>query len=388
MTFMNALFINLGLKTVYGATRSLSELTKKWPYKFDMIVPYEFPGDLFHKRDIKSLLVEARKSYGDNLRNLYFFWLPQKFPIYMEHRDTIKWKLKHRVFVYILGLLNKRKIYELIEKNEYDFVHLNSLTLYPLLSKKYNMFIHVRCIMDRDFNRVLSKIKDAKGIIFIEESVKTPFEAEIECLNYITLINPFDMTRVNEIDTHKVREQLGITEEETIYMIAGNVSSLKGVDFVIKAFKDVAAKARLLVVGDGDEDFCNYCHELAKGDNRILFVGEWQDMTPLYAISDYVVRGDCQFGFGRTCYESLLSGKGIIVPGSVNDAPRIQNYDLYKDRIFFYEPRSIEALKNAINMSSGLKQRDISAVTNTEEYYRKFMDFVTKSNYREDKDGV
>ena len=377
---MNSLFVNLGTKAVYGATRSLSELTKRWPEKFDMIVPYEFPEDLFHKRDIKTLLIEARKSYGNNLRNLYFFWLPQKFPIYVEHRDTLKWKLKHCVFVYILGLLNKRKIYELIEKNEYDFVHLNSLTLYPLLSKKYNMILHVRCIMDRDFKRVTRKTKNAKGIIFIEESVKTPFEAEIESLNYITLINPFDMTRVNEIDTHKVREQLGIKEEETIYMIAGNVSSLKGVDFVIKAFKDVAAKARLLVVGDGDEDFCNYCRELAKGDNRILFVGEWQDMTPLYAISDYVVRGDCQFGFGRTCYESLLSGKGIIVPGAVNDAPRVQNYDLYKDRIFFYEPRSIEALKNAINMSFGLKQRDISAVTNTEEYYREFMDFVTNSN--------
>ena len=377
---MNSLFVNLGTKAVYGATRSLSELTKRWPEKFDMIVPYEFPEDLFHKRDIKTLLIEARKSYGNNLRNLYFFWLPQKFPIYVEHRDTLKWKLKHCVFVYILGLLNKRKIYELIEKNEYDFVHLNSLTLYPLLSKKYNMILHVRCIMDRDFKRVTRKTKNAKGIIFIEESVKTPFEAEIESLNYITLINPFDMTRVNEIDTHKVRERLGITEEETIYMIAGNVSSLKGVDFVIKAFKDVAAKARLLVVGDGDEDFCNYCRELAKGDNRILFVGEWQDMTPLYAISDYVVRGDCQFGFGRTCYESLLSGKGIIVPGAVNDAPRVQNYDLYKDRIFFYEPRSIEALKNAINMSFGLKQRDISAVTNTEEYYREFMDFVTNSN--------
>ena len=377
---MNSLFVNLGTKAVYGASRSLSEITKRWPEKFDMIVPYEFPEDLFHKRDIKTLLIEARKSYGDNLRNLYFFWLPQKFPIYIEHRDTLKWKLKHRVFVYILGILNKRKIYELIEKNEYDFVHLNSLTLYPLLSKKYNMILHVRCIMDRDFKRVTRKTKNAKGIIFIEESVKTPFEAEIESLNYITLINPFDMTRVNEIDTHKVRERLGITEEETIYMIAGNVSSLKGVDFVIKAFKDVAAKARLLIVGDGDEDFCNYCRELAKGDNRILFVGEWQDMTPLYAISDYVVRGDCQFGFGRTCYESLLSGKGIIVPGAVNDAPRVQNYDLYKDRIFFYEPRSIEALKNAINMSFGLKQRDISAVTNTEEYYREFMDFVTNSN--------
>lgn len=377
---MNSLFVNLGTKAVYGATRSLSELTKKWPEKFDMIVPYEFPKDLFNKKDKSKHLEEARESYGSNLRNLYFFWLPQKYPIYIEHRDTLKWKLKHRVFVYILGLLNKRKIYELIEKNEYDFVHLNSLTLYPLLSKKYNMFLHVRCIMDRDFKRVTKKIKDAKGIIFIEESVKTPFEAEIESLNYITLINPFDMTRVNEIDTHKVREQLGIKEEETIYMIAGNVSSLKGVDFVIKAFKDVAAKARLLVVGDGDDDFCNYCRELAKGDNRILFVGEWQDMTPLYAISDYVVRGDCQFGFGRTCYESLLSGKGIIVPGSVNDSPKVQKFDLYKDRIFFYEPRSIEALKNAINMSFGLKQRDLSAVTNTEEYYRDFMDFLTNSN--------
>lgn len=385
---MKALFINLGTKAVYGATRSLSELTKKWPEKFDMIVPYEFPKDFFNKKDKSKHLEEARESYGNNLRYLYFFWLPQKFPIYMEHRDTIKWKLKHQVFVYILGVLNKRKIFELIEKNNYDFIHLNSLTLYPLLSKKYNMYLHVRCIMDRDFKRVSSKIKDAKGIVFIEESVMTPFEAEIESLNYIKLINPFDMTRVNEIDTHKVREQLGITEEETIYMIAGNVSSLKGVDFVIKAFRDVDAKIKLLVVGDGDEDFCNYCRELAKGDNRILFVGEWQDMTPLYAISDYVVRGDCQFGFGRTCYESLLSGKGIIVPGSDKDANKVQNYDLYKDRIFFYEPRNIEALKSVVNISAKYKQRGLVAGKNTEEYYQNFMQFVTKSKFGENQDGV
>ena len=385
---MKALFINLGTKAVYGATRSLSELTKKWPEKFDMIVPYEFPKDFFNKKDKSKHLEEARESYGNNLRYLYFFWLPQKFPIYMEHRDTIKWKLKHQVFVYILGVLNKRKIFELIEKNNYDFIHLNSLTLYPLLSKKYNMYLHVRCIMDRDFKRVSSKIKDAKGIVFIEESVMTPFEAEIESLNYIKLINPFDMTRVNEIDTHKVREQLGITEEETIYMIAGNVSSLKGVDFVIKAFRDVDAKIKLLVVGDGDEDFCNYCRELAKGDNRILFVGEWQDMTPLYAISDYVVRGDCQFGFGRTCYESLLSGKGIIVPGFDKDVNKVQNYDLYKDRIFFYEPRNIEALKSVVNISAKYKQRGLVAGTNTEEYYQNFMQFVTKSKFRENQDGV
>lgn len=385
---MNALFINLGLKTVYGATRSLSELTKKWPYKFDMIVPYEFPGDLFHKRDIKSLLVEARKSYGDNLRNLYFFWLPQKFPIYMEHIDTIKWKLKHRVFVYILGILNKRKIYELIEKNEYDFIHLNSLTLYPLLSKKYNMYLHVRCIMDRDFKRVSSKIKDAKGIIFIEESVKTPFETEIESMNYITLINPFDMTQVNMIDISDEREQLGIAEDETIYMIAGNVSSLKGVDFVIKAFRNVDAKIKLLVVGDGDEDFYNHCRKLADGDSRILFLGEWKNMNPLFAVTDYIIRGDGQFGFGRTCYESLLSGKGIIVPGSDKDANKVQNYDLYKDRIFFYEPRNIGALKNVVNISAKHKQRGLVAGTNTEEYYQNFMHFITKSKIGENQDGV
>ena len=385
---MNALFINLGLKTVYGATRSLSELTKKWPEKFDMIVPYEFPGDLFHKSDINSLLVEARKSSGDNLRNLYFFWLPQKFPIYMEHRDTIKWKLKHQVFVYILGVLNKRKIFELIEKNNYDFIHLNSLTLYPLLSKKYNMYLHVRCIMDRDFKRVSSKIKDAKGIIFIEESVKTPFETEIESMNYITLINPFDMTQVNMIDIPDEREQLGIAEDETIYMIAGNVSSLKGVDFVIKAFRDVDAKIKLLVVGDGDEDFYNHCRELADGDSRILFLGEWKDMNPLFAVTDYIIRGDGQFGFGRTCYESLLSGKGIIVPGSDKDANKVQNYDLYKDRIFFYEPRNIEALKSIVNISTKYKQRGLVAGTNTEEYYQNFMQFVTKSKFGENQDGV
>ena len=72
---------------------------------------------------------------------------------------------------------------------------------------------------------------------------------------------------------------------------------------------------------------------------------------------------------------------------AITELVRVSN-EQYKDRIFFYEPRNIEALKSVVNISTKYKQRGLVAVKNTEEYYQNFMQFVTKSKFGENQDGV
>lgn len=374
---MKTLFINLGVKTIYGATRSLSELTKRWPEKFDMIFPLDFPDDFPIPRKKQELILEARNSYGKNLENVYFFWIPSLFPINVEYRNTLKWKVKHSI-IYMLGLFSRRKVYKLIEKQNYGFIHLNSVTLYPLLSSKYVMYIHVREVVDR-YQRIVSKhLEKARGVIFIDRATETPFCFNKSNLNSIVLINPFDMSGVSTVNKQEVKKQYGIAENEVVFMIAGNVSSEKGIDFVIEAFCETCVKGKLLIVGSGDEKYIEKCKRVSRNDSRIIFCGEKRDMLPLYRICDYVIRGDKIFGFGRTNYEALFSGKNVITPGDEKDAEKVYEYDEYKKYIFLYKPRDKDELKKTINICGSREMVCGEIINTSDEYVGKFISFVKK----------
>lgn len=374
---MKALFINLGVYTIYGATRSLSELTKHWTEKFDMMVPLTFPDHLLSFHDREKMEKVARESYGKNLDHIYFMWLPTKFPINVEYRDTFKWKIKHTL-IYIFGLLNRKRIYRIIEEGNYDLIHLNSVILYPLLSEKYPMYIHIREIVDRNIRSVVQKLKLAKGIFFIDSANEIPFAGYLDQMRCTTMINPFDMSRVREVHGNLLKRQMGLMEEERVFMIAGNVSAIKGVDFVIQSFVRTSIQGRLLIVGAGDGEYVEKCKNIAKGDKRIMFCGERKDMIPLFAICDYVVRGDAVFGFGRTNYEALYAGRSVITPGRQDNIETICHYNEYKEHIFFYEPRSMESLINCLKECSLKEIKYGEPIDTSITYAKEFLRFVKK----------
>ena len=376
---MRTLFVIHSTNMIYGAAKSLSTVTRSWKNEFDIIFPKDFPRDFLRKNDKASIIAEAKKVYGSKLKAVYFCWLPFAFPLKVDYKNTLKWKVKYMVN-YILGLLFRSRVYSMIKAGNYDFVHLNSVILYPFINKKISMFIHIREVVDARglwTDRICNKLAAAKGVFFIDLAVEAPFRGRLKKKNSIVLNNPFDMRRVDEISVIKEKDNYGIFPDETVYAIIGEVSKIKGILFVINSFKKSRSKSKLLIVGTGNEDFLKNCKQEVEDDARIIFVGELKDVIPIYAISDYVVRGDYCFCIGRTIYEGLYAGTGVLIPGCEADKEKVFDYEKYEKLIHFYEPRNSEALSQLFMSLGSVKRESTNALrSNVDEYLNTFLEFI------------
>ena len=127
------LFIIHSTNMVYGASKSISELLKNVDYEFDIILPKSISDKLNEK--------EIRSFYGSKVGKIYRYWLPYKRVflgrdnLNITKLDTYKYLIRE-----IISYFNIPLIHMLASKERYDFVYLNSITLYPLISKKNNCF--------------------------------------------------------------------------------------------------------------------------------------------------------------------------------------------------------------------------------------------------------
>lgn len=372
---MKLLFITHSLNFVYGAARSLHLLLKSIPDHYDV---------MFQKRILKQYSIEeVREFVGPKCDSVFFCDLPTDYSM-MEYKiwnktNSIFQNVKEvgsvikRTFLY---LINRNQIMQIIKAGNYDCIHVNSSVMYPLLSDKFYMTIHIRELLPLRISHFAKKrFKKAKALICIEEVVKRHL---INCCHGINeslihvISNPFDMSSVNSIDVDSVLKKYKLMKSSTIFTIAGSITNQKGVDFVIDSFIESNCVDKvLLVVGDENTKFCsilkNKCHDYPS----IRFLGEQPNMNDIYAISDYVVRGEAEFCTGRTVYEALFSGCSVILPGidsNIGDGIFLPDQI---DRVFFYLPRDNKALSYLFSTLVKSKKKGFVS-SNTKDYYMAF----------------
>lgn len=361
MKRIRKLFIVNSASQLGGANRSLRNLIINLNEKVDLMVP----------KGAGTSDQVIRNYFGSNINKIYRFYLP--FRMSYNHGDSkgslLRWWLETEV-VY---RKNRKKIVNVILANKYDYVHLNSYVLYPLVTKKYPTYIHVReiCRANPVIKKLIqAKIRNAKGIIYIDESTKAALGIE---KNSIVINNPFNQKPVLDVDTESVRNKYCIKEMETVFsFISASVSSEKGMSFIADAFvKADCQNAKLLMVG------VKKVPKYKKYPN-IIFVGSVSKMEEIYAVTDYVLRGESQFCIGRTTYEGLYSGCGVIIPGIFEkDSKKMFEYDKFKDKIYFYEPRNKESLINILHERIGKRKNEILGLSNVEEYVKQFNEFIS-----------
>jgi len=364
---LKGLFIthNYGL---YGASQSLQLLIRNNDtVDATLIIPWK----KFLKRSEREGI--ARRFGIDSFRIKQFF-LP--WSNCFEGRKT---DLPSKTVIWLKNLfwkINKSSLYHEIQNGHYDFIHLNSLVLNDIINNSYPFIIHIREFLCDYSEKVLGRIKRAKGVVFIDESIKRPFE-NVKLENEITLSNPVDMRQIYNychLQWHY--------RETPVISVIGRVEQGKGVDFIIRAFKETSASSlRLFVVGDeGDgvsTGYESYCRKIAGQDKRVVFWGFENDIYKVYAISDYIIRGEVDFRMGRSVLEALYTDCDVILP--INNENIINtNQELLKfqDKIHPYKPRNIEDLKRlflSINSRKVVKKKYQS---NVEEYIKKYNDFI------------
>ncbi|MEI6645093.1 MAG: glycosyltransferase family 4 protein [bacterium] len=112
-------------------------------------------------------------------------------------------------------------------------------------------------------------------------------------------------------------------EDRFVVLIAGRISSLKGIDWAIKALANVSDRLpswKLLIVGNPQAGQENYAEELKalvqklKLEDRVMFTGSQRKMAEVYACANVVISATTRKPetFGRSLVEALAMNCPVI----------------------------------------------------------------------------
>ncbi|MDZ4255620.1 MAG: glycosyltransferase [Sulfuritalea sp.] len=240
----------------------------------------------------------------------------------------------------LLSNITRYKIVKIAQQGNFDVIHLNSLVLFPLADSRFPFVVHVRELIDSDFKNVLPKyVKEARGIIFIDDVVAEPFE-KLTIPYRLVLANPFNLLNQNEMQLTKAHlEFLERIRDKFVIAIVGRVTVEKGIAFLLKFLsKFPDPRINLVVVGDGEMLFS--CEQFALKDKRLIVLGEQENVSFIYKHADLVVRGDDIPRVGRTVYEAVLSGACVLLPGVSANYPS-DLLERFPEQVLFYQTRSV-----------------------------------------------
>lgn len=364
---MKALFIthDAGL---YGASRSLQPVVSGFVgHVVDLMVSRRFVDNVSDS--------EVRLRFGNHLRRIHRYFLPfgRVYHGKASHKAQSAISSAARA---LLWHVQRSAVMKLLDTEQYDIIHLNSLTLFGLVDPAYPFVIHVREIYDGTDPMVCGALCAARGVIFIDEATKRPFQ-HLSLPHSVVLNNPFDMTSVGFYRNDHEREG----QDPVVFAMIGKLSDNKGTRFVIETFRRLANEhVLLLIVGGGDGTYVESCKRDAAGDARIRFLGEEPEIERIYAKADYVLRGESYPCVGRTIYEGLYAGCEVIVPGGAGAEACFFETSRFNGKLHFYEPRSTESLLHLLERHAQRKIVVRPTLSNVSEYLNRFKAFVSAAS--------
>lgn len=132
----------------------------------------------------------------------------------------------------------------------------------------------------------------------------------------------FNPSKLDAAWMTQFKAQYGL-EGRFVVLIAGRISSLKGIDWAIKALANVSDKLpswKLLIVGSPQAGQENYAEELKalvqtlKLEDRVIFTGSQSKMPEVYACANVVISATTRKPetFGRSLVEALAMNCPVI----------------------------------------------------------------------------
>ena len=395
MNKTKCLFIShvpLGSKFEAGAGNSLRTFLEHQDFlEADLVLPL-FIG---HLTNWGHIIRQASCLKLSNTHKIFFLPLP-----YHHCHEGAATSLRAKtayLFNNIIALILLPLTRRLILKKDYKFIYLNSIVLHKLISEKVKSVIHIREVLDKDspgIKNVITNLQKSSGMIFIDvktyQVCKSFFDnSKLPCNNIIN--NPFDMHKVRLLrkNSPDIRSKYGLRGfSGKIFSYLGMLHPIKGIELIINSF--LMAKldeAILLMVGPGNTSHMRYYITLANsGANKILFLGRLnhEEVNEIYAISNFVVRGDPDFRIGRTTFEALFSGCHVIIPGTDEDVRQEKSLQLFKSKILLYSPADkvslAEIFKKAYAKDTSISQNQVFTDNNIQYHCDEFKFFLDSCN--------
>lgn len=168
------------------------------------------------------------------------------------------------------------------------------------------------------------------------------------------------ISKVSDEAATKLKNKLGIADDERVIIAIGRLSLEKGQVDLIRAFaklihEQMNLQTKLVIVGEGPER-----ERLEQEINalcikeRVRFAGQVSDVKPFYAIADLLVLPSHSEGSPNVLLEAMAA-RVPVVATAVGGVPEIATH---KENALLVEVRDVEALAQA--MSELLSDRELA----------------------------
>lgn len=159
-------------------------------------------------------------------------------------------------------------------------------------------------------------IEKSDGVTAVSKSLVKQTEQLIAPDKEIkTVYNFIDENIYKKIDSHHLKEEFGIKNDEKVIIHVSNFRAVKRVRDVVSAFAHIHKKvpSKLLLVGDGPEItvVCKLVRELGL-DQHVLLLGKQDNLEELYSISDLMLLLSEKESFGLVLLEAMACGVPCI----------------------------------------------------------------------------
>lgn len=149
---------------------------------------------------------------------------------------------------------------------------------------------------------------------------------------------------------NEIRNKLGYSKNDFIYGFVGRITKDKGIDELLEAFLNSAHNAKLLMVGEfeNEQKLNQELLSNAKSNNQIKFVGAVNDVEKYFAAIDMLVLPSYREGFGNVVIESAAMG----TPAIVSDIPGPRDAVIPNKTAILVPPNNTMALENIFSTVS------------------------------------
>ena len=232
------------------------------------------------------------------------------------------------------------KMIKIFKKNKYDMIQYST----PNAAFISSLAGCIAGIKIRNYHmmgiRYLGFQGISKGIFRFIEEITCMISTSIECVSKTNLklcireklfklekgtvvwngstggvdVTRFDISRREEY-RKRAREELNISKDEFVFGFVGRITKDKGIEELVEAFLNLHRQAKLLFVGniENDNNINSEILKTIKKNENIIVHSFVNDIEKYYAAIDCLVLPSYREGFGNVVIEAGAMGTGSIV---------------------------------------------------------------------------
>ncbi|REC49606.1 glycosyltransferase [Chryseobacterium pennipullorum] len=148
-------------------------------------------------------------------------------------------------------------------------------------------------------------------------------------LNVRKINNGIDLLRFKNVSAMDREQYIDFEKDAKILIQVSSFREQKDQKTLITALINLPYPIKLLLVGDGPlkNELIDYTQKL-KLENRVIFLGNREDIPELLKISDIVILSSKVEGFGLAIVEGMAAGKPVIASNIIGVSEIVDNYGL------------------------------------------------------------